>query len=254
MQVLSRLHGEEHAHEEFLEIKASIQEEGRSMGMKDILKRSVLPIVLIGSILSFFQQFTGINAVLYYGADIFESALGFGQEDVLAQQILLAGTNVAFTILAMLTVDKWGRKPLVVMGSLGMILGFGMLGTTIMMGQVGIISLIGILLFIGSFAFSMGPIVWVILSEMFPNSIRSIGMSIAVAVQWGANYLVSQSFPVVVESKTNMEGVWNGSLPYFIFMVFILLTIFFTIKYIPETKGKTLEQIEKIWARKYGNL
>ena len=96
--------------------------------MKDVLRKSVFPIVLIGSVLSILQQFTGINAVLYYGADIFEKALGFGQEDVLAQQILLAGVNVAFTILAMFTVDTWGRKPLIITGSIGMLLGFTMLG------------------------------------------------------------------------------------------------------------------------------
>lgn len=252
--VLTRLHGEEYAEKEYQEIQTSLQQESRNLGLADILKKAVLPIVLIGSVLSFLQQFTGINAVLYYGADIFEKALGFGQEDVLAQQILLAGTNVAFTVLAMLTVDNWGRKPLVIAGSVGMIVGFLLLGTTIMTDSVGILSLIGILAFIGSFAMSMGPIVWVILSEMFPNSIRSISMSIAVAVQWGANYLVSQSFPVVVESDMNVNGVWNGSLPYFIFMLFIAITILFTIKYIPETKGKTLEEIEKIWSDKYGTV
>ncbi len=252
--VLTRLHGEEYAEKEYQEIQTSLQQESRNSGLADILKKAVLPIVLIGSVLSFLQQFTGINAVLYYGADIFEKALGFGQEDVLAQQILLAGTNVAFTVLAMLTVDNWGRKPLVIAGSVGMIVGFLLLGTTIMTDSVGILSLIGILAFIGSFAMSMGPIVWVILSEMFPNSIRSISMSIAVAVQWGANYLVSQSFPVVVESDMNVNGVWNGSLPYFIFMLFIAITILFTIKYIPETKGKTLEEIEKIWSDKYGTV
>ncbi|MEL6190535.1 MAG: sugar porter family MFS transporter [Bacteroidota bacterium] len=252
--VLTRLHGEEYAEKEYQEIQTSLQQESRNLGIGDILKKAVLPIVLIGSALSFLQQFTGINAVLYYGADIFEKALGFGQEDVLAQQILLAGTNVAFTVLAMLTVDNWGRKPLVIAGSVGMIVGFLLLGTTIMTNSVGILSLIGILTFIGSFAMSMGPIVWVILSEMFPNSIRSISMSIAVAVQWGANYLVSQSFPVVVESDVNVNGMWNGSLPYFIFMLFIAITIVFTIKYIPETKGKTLEEIEKIWSDKYGTV
>jgi SP family xylose:H+ symportor-like MFS transporter len=94
----------------------------------------------------------------------------------------------------------------------------------------------------------------VILSEMFPNSIRSIAMSIAVAVQWACNYIVSQSFPIVVESKANTEGMWNGSLPYFLFIAFIGIIIIFTIKYIPETKGRSLEQIEKVWEEKYGKI
>ena len=93
----------------------------------------------------------------------------------------------------------------------------------------------------------MGPIVWVVLSEMFPGSIRSLGMSLAVALQWAANYLVSQTFPIVMESKTNMQGVWNGALPYYIFIAFIIIIIGFTLKFIPETKGKSLESIENLW-------
>jgi len=253
LKILSRIHGEEMARAEMQEIRESIDQD-HGMVMKDIFKKSILPIILIGSVISGLQQFTGINAVLYYGADIFEKALGFGQKDVLAQQILLAGVNVAFTFLAMFSVDRWGRKPLVITGSVGMIIGFLMLGITLMTDQVGIVSLLGILFFVGSFAMSMGPIVWVMLSEMFPNSIRSIAMSIAVAVQWGCNYIVSQSFPMVVESEANAGEFWNGSLPYFIFIAFIAVIIWFTIKYIPETKGKSLEQIEKVWEGKYGKI
>ena len=251
IQVLAKIHGLGNAREKADEIKVSI-EENTDMKIGQIFTKAILPIILIGSGLSFLQQFTGINAVLYYGADIFEKALGFGQEDILAQQILIAGVNVAFTILAMSTVDKWGRKPLIIYGAMGMFTGFALLGISIMTENVGIVSLIGILLFVGSFAMSMGPIVWVMLSEMFPNNIRSIAMSIAVAVQWGANYLVSQSFPVITESKTNMEGIWNGSLPYFLFMLFILIIIWFVKRLMPETKGRTLEEIETLWKDRYG--
>jgi len=251
--ILLKIHGEELAKKELAEIKDSIHIEG-GIPLRKIFKKGILPIIIIGSILSILQQLTGINAVLYYGADIFEKALGFGQEDVLAQQILLAGINVSFTILAMFTVDKWGRKPLLITGAMGMCLGFSLLGFSLMFNHVGIVSLVGILLFIASFAMSMGPIVWVILSEMFPNSIRTVGMSIAVALQWGANCVVSQSFPMVVESDVNSSSFWNGSLPYFIFIVFILAILWFTLKFIPETKGKSLESMEKIWANKYGEM
>ena len=101
---------------------------------------------------------------------------------------------------------------------------------------------------------SMGPVVWVLFSEMFPNSIRSAAMSVAVAVQWGMNYVVSQSFPIVVESEMNNNAFWNGALPYFIFIFFILIIIGFTMKYIPETKGRSLEDLEKIWEEKYGTI
>ncbi|MEM1337605.1 MAG: sugar porter family MFS transporter [Bacteroidota bacterium] len=251
IKVLARIHGLDHARTTAEEIKQSIAQ-NVSISIGQIFAKGILPIIIIGSVLSFLQQFTGINAVLYYGADIFEKALGFGQEDVLAQQILLAGVNVAFTILAMFTVDKWGRKPLIISGSIGMFIGFAFLGVTLMTGNVGILSLIGILVFVGSFAMSMGPVVWVVLAEMFPNNMRSIGMSIAVAVQWAANYLVSQTFPIVAESEVNLEGVWNGSLPYFLFMFFILCIIWFTHKLLPETKGRTLEEIEDVWNERYG--
>jgi len=263
--VLSKIHGEELADKEFVEIRESIQKEGASEKVS-IFSKSLLPIIIIGTILSVLQQFTGINAVLYYGADIFEQALGFGKDDILLQQILLATVNLVFTFIAMFTVDKLGRKPLLMIGGFGMLIGFLMMGFTLYFSDYsqlnsaglptissleGIISLIGILIFIGSFAMSMGPVVWVILSEIFPNRVRSIAMSIAVAGQWLANYFVSQSFPMIVESDVNKlqidGGIWNNALPYFLFSGFIVLIILFVWKFIPETKGKSLEEIETLF-------
>jgi MFS transporter, SP family, xylose:H+ symportor len=263
--ILVRIHGEEIATKEIEEIKESIQKEGNKIKVS-VLSKGMLSIVVIGTILSILQQFTGINAVLYYGADIFEQALGFGKDDILKQQILLATVNLLFTFIAMYTVDKIGRKPLLIIGGFGMLVGFLMMGFTLyysdysqlnsaglptISSSEGIISLIGILIFIGSFAMSMGPIVWVILSEIFPNKIRSVAISIAVAAQWLANYFVSQTFPMVVESDANKlqldGGIWNNALPYFIFSGFIVIIILFVWKFIPETKGKTLEEMEKLF-------
>lgn len=260
--VLVAIHGQEMADKEFVEIKESIEKEG-SVKKASIFQKSLFPIVIIGTVLSVLQQFTGINAVLYYGADIFEQALGFGKDDILLQQILLATINLLFTFIAMFTVDKLGRKPLLIIGGFGMLIGFLIMGFTLYLSDYsavnsaglpaissteGIICLVGILMFIGSFAMSMGPIVWVLLSEIFPNSIRSTAMAIAVAAQWLANYFVSQTFPIVVESDANKlvadGGTWNNSLPYFLFSAFIIFIIFFTWKWIPETKGKTLEEME----------
>ena len=267
LDVLISIHGEEKATTEIVEIRASIENDGNRKKVS-IFSKSLLPIIIIGTILSVLQQFTGINAVLYYGADIFEQALGFGKEDVLLQQILLATVNLVFTFIAMLTVDKLGRKPLLIIGGFGMLIGFLMMGFTLYFSDYsqlnsaglptissseGIISLIGILIFIGSFAMSMGPVVWVILSEIFPNRIRSIAMSIAVAGQWLANYFVSQSFPIIVESDANKlqidGGIWNNALPYFLFSGFIVLIILFVWKFIPETKGKTLEEMETLFEK-----
>ena len=262
--ILIRTHGEEVANREFVEIKQNIIKDGNG-AKASVFSKSLFPIIIIGTILSVLQQFTGINAVLYYGADIFEQALGFGKEDVLLQQILLATVNLLFTFVAMFTVDKLGRKPLLIIGGFGMLIGFLMMGFTLYFSDYshlnsaglptisaneGIVCLVGILIFIGAFAMSMGPVVWVILSEIFPNKIRSVAMSIAVAGQWLANYFVSQSFPMVVESNANKlqidGGVWNSSLPYFLFSGFIIIIILFVWKFIPETKGKTLEEMESI--------
>lgn len=267
IEVLISIHGEEVASKEIIEIRASIKNDSKSE-KASIFSKSLFPIIIIGTILSALQQFTGINAVLYYGSDIFEQALGFGKEDILLQQILLATVNLVFTFIAMFTVDKLGRKPLLMIGGFGMLIGFLMMGFTLYFSDYshlnsaglptistteGIISLIGILIFIGSFAMSMGPVVWVILSEIFPNRIRSIAMSIAVAGQWLANYFVSQSFPMIVESDVNKlqldGGVWNNALPYFLFSGFIVFIIVFVWKFIPETKGKSLEEMESLFTK-----
>lgn len=252
LKVLSSLQDEENANHAFTEILASLKNENVTVAKTNYFSKAILGIIIIGTVLSMLQQFTGINAVLYYGADIFEKALGFGQEDVLKQQILLAFVNVIFTFIAMYTVDKLGRKPLIYIGGVGMIVGFLMLGISLQQEAVGVVSLLGILVFIASFALSMGPVVWVLLSEMFPNIIRSVAMSVAVAAQWAANYVVSQSFPIVVGSETNNSAYWNGSLPYYIFIFFIIIILFVTYKFVPETKGKTLEEVEGIWDKRVG--
>ena len=265
--ILTRIHGEEMANKEFAEIKESLQKEGKALKIS-VFAKTMLPILIIGTVLSILQQFTGINAVLYYGADIFEQALGFGKEDILLQQILLAAVNLIFTFVAMFTIDKLGRKPLLIIGGFGMLIGFLMMGFTLYFSDYsqlnsaglptissieGIISLIGVLIFIGSFAMSMGPVVWVLLSEIFPNKIRSAAMSIAVAAQWLANYFVSQTFPMIVKSDANKlqmdGGIWNNALPYFLFSGFIIIIIVFVWKFIPETKGKTLEEMETLFEK-----
>jgi SP family xylose:H+ symportor-like MFS transporter len=243
---LLKIHGSELAKKEAHQIQDSI-DHNLEKPKVNFFSKAILGIICIGTIFSMLQQFTGINAVLYYGSDIFEKALGFGKDDVIEQQILLAFINLIFTFIAMFSVDKFGRKPLVYIGCVGMIIGFSLLGFSLQQQSVGLVSLIGVLLFIASFAMSMGPVVWVLLSEMFPNRIRSAAMSIAVAAQWASNYVVSQFFPVVSESETNMNSFWNGSLPYFIFIGFIILIIVFTYKYLPETKNKSLEELEDIW-------
>jgi len=232
---------------EYKEIEASLADNNQHSKVK-LFAAGMGLVLFIGVMLSIFQQITGINAILYYGAEIFSNVLGYGAEDALQQQLWLGGVNLAFTFVAIFTVDKWGRKPLLIVGTLGMFVGLTTLGISIYYQQLGVTSLIAMLVFIGSFALSMGPIVWVMLSEIFPNKIRSVAMSIAVGAQWLFNAIVANSFPLVNNSELN-ETTFHGSLPYFIFAFFCLFTIAFVLKYIPETKGKSLEELEGLWQK-----
>ncbi|GAA0192952.1 D-xylose transporter XylE [Fulvivirga kasyanovii] len=235
------------AEREYREIKESLFIETK-VERVSVFSKSMRLVLFIGISLSILQQVTGINAILYYGAEIFSNVLGYGPEDALKQQILLGAVNLVFTFVAIYQVDKWGRKPLLIMGTLGMFLGIASLGTSIYLDQLGWVSLIGMLVFIASFALSMGPITWVLLSEIFPNKVRSAAMSLAVAAQWLFNAIVAGVFPLLVGSKVNKD-VFNGGLPYFIFASLCIVTIIFVWKLIPETKGKTLEEMDGLWLK-----
>lgn len=249
LTVLRRISdSEEEAQDQFREILQSLEKK-RSEKRVSLLSKRALPVVIIGTILSVMQQVTGINAILYYGAEIFSSALGFGPENALEQQLILGAVNLVFTFVAIRQVDRWGRKPLLIAGVLGMLAGLLVVGLSLYTNTLGIGAFLGILLFIGSFALSMGPVTWVLLAEMFPNSYRAAAMSVAVGAQWLFNALVANSFPLLVRSELNSQ-VFNGALPYAFFALMCLVTVLFVWRFIPETKGKTLEELESVWEKK----
>lgn len=205
--------------------------------------------VFIGIMLSIFQQLTGINAILYYGSKIFAS-LGNVAEDALFQNIMLAAINFLFTFIAIKYVDSWGRKPLLIIGALVMALSLSLLTYSIYTGTFGILSVIALLSFVAAFAMSWGPVVWVLLSEIFPDNARDKAMSIAVAAQWFLNYLVSQTFPILMEEDSWYYQVSNGTFPYWVYGISCVIMLIFVIKFVPETKGKDLENIRAMWNRK----
>lgn len=204
-------------------------------------------IIMVGIMLSAFQQFVGINVVLYYAPEIFKT-MGANTDTALLQQIIVGAINLSFTVLAIFTVDKFGRKPLMIIGALIMSGAMLILGTTFYTNSVGMGSLICMLVYTAGFAMSWGPVCWVLLSEIFPNSIRSTVMSIAVAGQWVANFMVSWTFPMLDKNQYLTDN-FNHGVSYWIYGVMGLIAAFLVWKMVPETKGKTLEEMEKYWKR-----
>jgi len=202
-------------------------------------------VIVIGLLLSVFQQFVGINVVLYYAPEIFKS-MGSGTDTALLQTIIVGVVNLLFTVLAIMTVDKYGRKPLMIIGALGMAISMFALGTAFFMETVGMGALLFMLIYVASFAMSWGPVCWVLLSEIFPNKIRGRALAVAVAAQWISNYLVSWTFPMM-DKNTYLLETFNHGFAYWIYGVMGVLATIFVWKFVPETKGKTLEEMEKIW-------
>ncbi|OEL04534.1 MFS transporter [Staphylococcus succinus] len=195
-------------------------------------------VIIIGIVLSIFQQFIGINVALYYAPRIFEN-LGAGGHASMIQTVVMGFVNVIFTIIAIIYVDKFGRKPLLIIGSTGMAI--GMLGMSILTanGTFGVITLVFMVIYTASFMMSWGPIIWVLLSEIFPNRIRSAAMALAVAVQWLANFTITSTYPFMMDI--------SGTMTYGFYALMSILSGIFIWKFIPETKGRTLEEIEDIW-------
>ena len=172
-------------------------------------------IIVVGVLLSAFQQFVGINVVLYYAPEIFKT-MGAATDAALLQQIVVGAVNLSFTVLAIFTVDRFGRRPLMIIGASIMAVSMLILGTTFYNHAVGLGSLVCMLVYTAGFAMSWGPVCWVLLAEIFPNSVRSTVMSIAVAAQWIANFLVSWSFPILDKSAYLTEH-FNHGMAYWIY-------------------------------------
>jgi SP family xylose:H+ symportor-like MFS transporter len=203
-------------------------------------------VIFIGITLSVFQQFVGINVVLYYAGNIFRN-MGSSTDTSLLQTIIIGAINLTFTVLAIYTVDRFGRKPLMIIGALIMAVSMFCLGFSFSMHREGILALVFMLLYTAGFAMSWGPVTWVLLSEIFPNSVRG-AMSIAVAAQWIANLIISWTFPMM-NDNTWLTEKFNHGFSYWIYGLMGLLAAWFVWKLVPETKGKTLEEMEKLWKK-----
>ena len=241
LKVLRKVNSDNKANEIFNEIKNTIVSHSGKLFSYGFL------VIIIGILLSAFQQFVGINVVLYYAPEIFKN-MGSGTDTALLQTIIVGAINLSFTVVAILTVDKFGRKPLMIIGAAGMAFFMFALGFAFYFQKMVIGALVFMLGYVAWFAVSWGPVVWVLLSEIFPNRIRGRAMAVAVAAQWISNYLVSWSFPLMNKSSYLIEHFHNG-FSYWIYGVMGVIAVIIVWKWVPETKGKTLEEMEKLWKK-----
>lgn len=198
--------------------------------------------------LAILQQVTGINVFLYFGTEIFKE-MGSEMNTALLLTILVGAVNLTFTVVAIWTVDRLGRKPLMVVGSAGMGICLLAMGLAAYFQQTTVWLLVFILGYIACFALSVGPVTWVILSEIFPTRIRGRAMAIATVCLWIANYVVSQTFPMMDKNDWLVEKFHHG-FPFWIYSAFCGVLVVFVWRLVPETKGKTLEEIERLWLKK----
>ena len=238
--ILEKIAGNRQAEIELAEIKNTIAQETGSI--MQLLKPGMRTALIIGIVLAILQQITGINAIMYYAPVIFKST-GIGTQAALLQTVLVGAVNLAFTLVAIRLIDRAGRKALLLAGSGGMTIMLALIGLAFYWQKLqGPWVLIFILLYIACFAASLGPVVWVVISEIFPTRIRGRAMSIATVFLWVACYLVSQTFPMLLEGLGSAGTFW-------LYMAMSAINFVFVLKVVPETKGRTLEEIERSWMR-----
>ena len=241
LAVLSRINGITKAREILANIKETITVKTERMFTYGYL------CIFVGIMLSVFQQAVGINAVLYYAPRIFGD---MGMTNPMVNTVVMGVVNILFTLVAVFTVEKLGRKPLLVCGSIGMAV--GAFGVALTFGHQGqeIVTMLSIMVYSASFMFSWGPICWVLIAEIFPNTIRGGAVAIAVAFQWIFNFIVSSTF-VPMFNMHLVEGDDFGHwFTYGLYGMICLLAAAFVWRLVPETKGKTLEDMSRIWKKK----
>jgi sugar porter (SP) family MFS transporter len=239
--ILNRITNKEEAQKEIAEIKKILNMETASW--KQLLVPGIRGAIIIGMSLAILSQFSGINAIIYYGPRIFESA-GFGVGGALDGQVIIGIVNVVFTLIAIWKIDQIGRRMLLFIGCFGMLISHLIIGTVFYTGYTdGVLLLFFLPTFIAFFAFSYGPVVWTLLSELYPTNVRGRAMSIATLTLWVGTYIIGQMVPWMLENLKPSGTFW-------LFSAMLIPAILITWKLVPETKGRTLEDIERYWLEK----
>ncbi|MCM1519746.1 MAG: D-xylose transporter XylE [Lachnoclostridium sp.] len=239
LMVLSRINGYEKAKEILAQIKSTVEVKSERLFSFGIM------VVFVGVMLSVFQQAVGINAVLYYAPRIFES---MNMGNPMVQTVIMGIVNITFTLVAVFSVEKLGRKPLLIWGSIGMAIGAAGVCLSNLVEVAPIVPVVSIMVYSASFMFSWGPITWVLIAEIFPNTIRSQAVAIAVAFQWIFNFIVSSSFvPMYNMELGDMGAKFGHCFVYALYGIICIIAAWFVYKLVPETKGKTLEDMTALW-------
>jgi SP family arabinose:H+ symporter-like MFS transporter len=236
-RILVKTAGEVNARSELAEIEDTLKNH-QEAAYRELLMPKIRPLLFMGILLAVFQQITGINTIMYYAPKIFAN-IGQSNDSALLQTIAIGGTNLIFTIAGMILIDRIGRKILVLLGSAGMMLMLAGLSALFFLKLTsGVWVLTMILGYIAFFAASLGSAIWVMVAEIFPNRLRSKGMSVAIMALWLACAIVSISFPQMLEKL-------SGGITFLIFAVICLGNFLYVFRFVPETKGKSLEELEK---------
>lgn len=239
--VLSKINGTAKAEQILQEIKATAVQKTEKLFTYGWL------VIFVGIMLSVFQQVVGINAVLYFGPRIFAS-MGVGNE--MTYTVIMGIVNILFTLVAIFTVEKLGRRPLLICGSIGMAIGALGVAACNIIPVPSIVNAVCIMIYTASFMFSWGPICWVLISEIFPNTIRGAAVAVAVAFQWIFNFIVSSTFVPMYNMEITAGDGFGHIFAYGLYGVICIAAAVFVYKLVPETKGKTLEDMTNLWKNK----
>ena len=251
LSVLTRLYGAATGASKLTEIQASLAADHHAPRLSDLISKStgkIRPIVWVGIGLATFQQLVGINVVFYYGAVLWQ-AVGFSENDALLINVISGALSIGACIVSMFLVDRIGRKPLLWTGSAGMAVTLGLVawafatgrldaaGTLQLPGNMGVLALVAANAYVVFFNLSWGPVMWVMLGEMFPNQIRGSGLAVAGLAQWGANFLITWTFPMLL-TGIGLAGAYG------LYTLAAAISVVFVLKYVHETKGRELEQMQ----------
>lgn len=236
--ILKKIGGHDYAIQEQREIAETLHGTDSKIDWKALRSKKMRPVLVLGIVLAVFQQWCGINVIFNYAEEIFTSA-GYSVGDMLFNIVITGTVNLIFTLLAMRMVDSWGRRKLMLLGSIGLALIYFLLGTSYFLELKGLAILVLVMLAIATYAMTLAPITWVVLSEIFPNKIRGAAMAVATTALWSACFVLTYTFPI-------LNKLLDASGTFWLYGFICLSGFLFILKKLPETKGKSLEEIEKM--------